>query len=177
MDLKKINSSKRAQGGVFGMSFGMIVSIIMIVFFLGAAFYAIRVFLEIQKSMMIGSFLNELQSKIDEAWNAEKVSYYANFSLPSGIEYICFINLTAIMPSKDANTADRSVWDYIHATSIPPSKNNLYLYSPTKNYDLKWKTINHIDLSGKNPKCIKVVRGIVSIKIERTFENPRVKVS
>lgn len=176
MNLKKIKST-RAQSGVFGMSFGMIVSIILIVFFLGSAFYAIRIFLNYQKAIMIGSFFNELQSKVDEAWNAEKVSYSTNFSLPAGIEYVCIVNLTAIMPSREANTADRSIWEYIQEHNIPNYKNNVYLYAPTKNYEVTWKTIKHIDLSGKNPKCLKVVRGIVSIKIERKFENPLVLIS
>lgn len=167
-------SSKRAQDGVFGLSFGMIFSIILIVFFFIGAFMGIRAFLSYQKCALLNIFVGEVQQKVDEAWNSQSASFRFNSSLPSGVEYICFINLSA--PANNTNPTEKAIYDDILAGYYEADK-NLHIYAPKKDYCLKWKTIKHLDLAKKNPVCAKVTRNIVSIKVERTFDSPLVKVS
>jgi hypothetical protein len=58
---------------------------------------------------------------------------------------------------------------------LDPTK-NLYVYSPDKDYGITWKKIDNLALPSRNPRCIPVVNGRVSIKIERNFEDafPRI---
>ncbi len=172
--MRKINS-KKAQGGLFGMSFSMIFSIILIIFFIAAAFTAIKYFLNLQRCSQVGMFTSSLQNKIDIAWNSQSSLFYFNASIPSGIKSVCFVNLSS--PPKNANTYEKNMFTEIQNTGADNMKSNFYIYAPEKDYcGLKWKTINHIDLSKKNPICITAKNGIISIKIERNFEDALVRV-
>ena len=93
MKIKRLLKSKRGEG-VFGMSFSMIFSIILIIFFIMAAFMAIRFFMNFQKKSQVGFFLDDLQNSIDKAWQGQESSFNFEKALPSGIDYVCFINLT-----------------------------------------------------------------------------------
>jgi len=153
----------------------MIVSIILIVFFIASAFMGIKYFLNYQKCSSIGFFLDDLQNKVDEAWYAQSADYNFTSSLPAGIEYVCFVNLTS--PIKNANDAEKSLYDIIQGGAIGDFSKNIYLYAPSKDYCIKWKTIKHIDLSEKNPICMKVFKGKVNINIQRDYSSPLVRVS
>jgi hypothetical protein len=164
--------SKKAEG-VFGMSFGMIFTIILIVFFFSAAFIGIRAFLNFQTQAEIGLFFQDFQEKIDEAWNSQSSSYTFNTTLPSGIKYICLINVSA--PTKNAANIEKEIFTYVKRGYTDPQK-NFYLYSPDKDYGMNWAGIKHIQMAESNPQCIPVEDGFVSIKIERNFEDkfPRI---
>jgi len=171
--LFRFKNSKRAEG-VFGMSFGMIFSIILIVIFIIVGFIAIRSFLNFQKTSQMNMFANDLQSDIDEAWNAGESSIVFKGNLPPGVEYVCFINWKNA--TLGANNIEKAVYQDIKLGGITAS-DNFYFYAPTKNYVLKSKQIKHIDFSNKNPICAKVINNQVSIRIVKTFENPLVVVS
>jgi len=168
--------SKNSQG-IFGLSFGMIWSIILIVFFIISAFIGIRAFLNFQKNATIGLFMDGLQSRINEAWNSQSIQNFRyNSTLPGGVEYVCFINLSATTP-KNASNIEKSIFEDITGGAVDYSK-NFYIYAPDKDYSIKWANIKHVDLSQKNPICIEVLSGgKVSIKMERNFEDPLVSVS
>jgi hypothetical protein len=164
--------TKKAEG-VFGLSFSMIFSIILIVFFIVAGFIAIRALMTNMDNMDIGSFFKELQTSIDDAWNSDSASFTFDYNLPSKIEYVCLINLSA--PIKDANNNEKSIYSYLKETNYG-SSDNLFIYSPEKQYDITKTKIKHIDISYKNPICFQTINKKVSIKIEKKFENPLVKV-
>ncbi len=168
-------SSTRSQEGVFGMSFGMIVSIILIVFFIVAAFMGIKAFMSYQQCANLGMFFDDLQGKVDEAWYAESASYNFTSTLPSGVKYVCFINLSS--PYKNANTDEKSLYDTIQKSALPDYDYNFFIYAPDKDYCLKWKKVKHVDFSEKNPICFKANSGKVNMQITREFSNPLVKVS
>lgn len=167
--------SKGAQSGVFGLSFGMIVSIILIVFFVVAAFMGIRAFLSYQQCATLGMFIDDVQGRVDEAWYAESASYNFSSGVPSGVKYVCFMNLTS--PVKNANNEEKNMYGIIQHSAIPDYSYNFYIYAPNKDYCLKWKKIKHIDLSDKNPICFPAIAGKVKMQITREFSNPLVKVS
>jgi len=175
---KSFLSSKRSQGGVFGLSFGMIVSIILIVFFVVAAFMGIRAFLSYQQCATLGMFTDDLQSGpegIDTAWYADSATFNFSSGVPSGVKYVCFMNLTS--PVKNANNEEKNMYSIIQHSAIPDYSYNFYIYAPNKDYCLKWKKIKHIDLSDKNPICFPAISGKVKMQITREFSNPLVKVS
>jgi hypothetical protein len=165
MQIKKLKNKKAQE--VFGMSFGMIFTIILIIFFFSAAFFGIRAFLEYQKQAQIGMFYEKFQGDIDSAWHSSSASFYSNSSLPAGIEYVCFVNLTK--PSTSSNTIENTIYNAMKRNFV--AGRNIYLYAPSKDYGLNWNTINHLELPSRNPYCIKVNNKLISIKIERQFED------
>ena len=176
--IRKLKLNKRAQG-VFGLSFSMIFAIILIVFFIIVAFIAIRFFLDWQKKVQIGTFFDSLDSKVKEVLNAGiGTDVTKKYSLPSGIEDVCFIDLN--MPPINANTDEKDIYTYIfngNAGGVQNFKNNVYLYAPDTNYNLNWKTIKYINTTSKNPICAPVNNGIVTLKIQRKYEGYSVYVS
>jgi hypothetical protein len=175
MKLNKISlkKSKKSQG-VFGLSFGMIWSIILIVFFVIAAFIGVRAFLNYQKNAIIGIYLGDLQTHINEAWNSQSASFWFNSTLPSGVQYICFINTTD--SARNASNIEKELFQDILLGAVDYTK-NFYIYAPNKDYATKWANIKHVDLTKKNPICIKVLSGgKIAVWIERKFEEPLVSV-
>lgn len=81
--------SKRGQ---IHISFGMIFSIIMIVVFIGFAFFAIQQFLGIQREVQEAKFYDGLQKDINEVWNSPKSTQEKSYTAPSSIGEICFID-------------------------------------------------------------------------------------
>jgi hypothetical protein len=80
-------SSKRAQ---MKLSFGMIFSIILIVIFIAFAFYAILKFLDLQDSVKISQFTDNLQDDINKMWKGSQGEREVDYSLPTKITSICF---------------------------------------------------------------------------------------
>lgn len=163
----KILNTKKAEG-VFGMSFGMIFSIILIVFFFAAAFLGIRTFLNWQKCAQIGMFFDDIQNRVDEAWNSPSASYRFNATLPTSIKNVCLINITG--NTVNANNIEKAIFNYLKTGYLDPTK-NFYLYAPEANLCMNWKNLKHISYANKNPQCFSVINGLVSIKIERKFED------
>lgn len=173
--MEKLSKNKKAE--VFGMSFGMIFSIILIVFFIIIAGIAVNAFLKWQKEAQIGLFIKELQNEAAIAFASPDYDNSGKpfkSSLPSGVEEVCFINMSSAI--KDASNVEKMVYDYAKKQTHTAS-NNLFIYAPEKNYKTKWASVKKIDLSQKNPICIPVKNGAVSIKIKRTFDYPLLIVS
>ena len=173
MKIKNILKSKRSQG-VFGLSFGTIWGIILIVFFIVGAFFGIRAFLDYQKCTSIGMFFNGLQSDVNRAWNSQDSNFRYNSSLPAGSEYVCFLNVTGSV--KNANAIETTLYDTIKNAGWALG-NNAYLYAPSKDFCTKWTSIKHLNLTDHNPICAKVVKNMVSIKVEKKFEENLVRLS
>ena len=83
---------KLDKRGQMKLSFGMIFSIFLIILFVAFAFYAITKFINLQKTIQIESFVNNLQTDIDNMWNSPKGSQEETYSLPNKIESVCFTN-------------------------------------------------------------------------------------
>jgi len=173
MKLKRLLKNKKGSE-VFGMSFSMIFSIILIVFFIAIAGIAINAFLKFQKEAQIRLFMGEFQNAVNIAFNSDEYESYFKSELPSGIKDVCLINLTS--SAKSPNTDEQGIFNYVKKETRD-FKYNLYIYAPEKSYKTKWGTIKNIDLSQKNPICIPVKNNKVSIKLVREFEYPQVKVS
>ena len=78
--------------GQIAMSFGMIFSIILIVFFIVFAFYGINKFLDLQKEVQIKSFINDLQNDVERMQKSFEGSQERNYTVPNKIEKVCFVN-------------------------------------------------------------------------------------
>ena len=161
--------NKKAQG-VFGMSFGMIFSIILIIFFIIVAFIAIKAFLNTQKCAQIGIFASDLQDEVDKTWNSQKADFEFKARLPTKIKYVCFANLDdSITATGIMGNIGRELGRYQGYVA------NLFLYPPENACDMVAHDINHIDLdkiiSQKNPYCVVVDDGNINLHISKDFSD------
>jgi hypothetical protein len=153
----KIN--KRGQD-VFGMSFGTIFSIFIIIFIVAVAFFAIRHFVGLSKCTNVGLFYDELREEVRDAWISSSGRYEADksFNVPkkglfgTGIEYICFGKLSDnpvdTSPGGDEEKRDKLIVDY----RFDPNGNyNVFAYPPDKGCD---SGLSAIILKCGNADCI-----------------------
>lgn len=167
------HKNKKAQE-VMGMSFNMIFSIMLIVFFIVVAFIVIKQFMVSQNDTQIGMFIDKVKTTVDKAFYSNDANTLpVNATLPAGVEYVCFANMTAAV--KNASAIDKLIYNGIRNSSWD-AKKNFYIYAPSKDFAIKSLEIKFIDLSLKNPICIPVKNGKVSFKIDRRFENPYVTI-
>lgn len=147
----KTSSMFGQSWGQMKLSFGMIFSIIMIIVFVGFAFYAIKTFLGLQDSTEIGTFIGDLQSEINKAWKSEQVSQEKEYSLPSEIESVCFVD---------------------------DEYENLFFRSDEF---FEGGKINYIDIlkttATENPFCIENKDGKIKIRLEKDFGEAMVTIT
>lgn len=84
------NFSPKNRKGQIHISFGMIFSILMIIVFIGFAFFAIQKFLGIQKNVQVNQFYDNLQTDVNAVWNSAESTKQESYSVPSSIAKICF---------------------------------------------------------------------------------------
>lgn len=167
-------NNRKAQGGVFGLSFGVIFSIFLIIFFIIVAFFVIRAFLETQKCAQIGIFKDDFQNEIKKAWNSPKQISTFKGRLPSSLEYVCFANL-----SKSLSGIYNEVGEVI---SIYDGEDaNLFLYPIEKTCDILYHNIEYLDLnniiSSRNPYCIEIKNGNINIEIQKELGDRFVRIN
>ena len=164
--MKKINT--KAQG-VFGMSFGVIFSIILIVFILVVAGIAITKFLGLKRCAQVGMFIDDLQNDIDDAWNSQKFNDDASFILPGNLDYVCFADL-----SKERVGGEIEKMIYSDIGVYEREEANMFFYPRQKACNMAFTEIKHINvdniISSRNPKCFEVEGGKVSIEIDKGFD-------
>jgi len=154
--------------GQLDISFGMIFSIILIIVFIVVAIYGAIVFLNMKKCTETGLFKNDLQAAIDSAWNGEYADSEITRSLPSNIDFVCFIDLS----KKESGTYKNY---YENATMLGNNFNMFFwpLKSSCKSA-LKFE-IEHINTGNitknDNPYCIQNVKGKTTVKIEKSFSD------
>ncbi len=157
---------KKAQQ-VFGMSFSVIFSIILIIFFLVIAFIAIKAFLDVKKCSQVKMFINDLNSEVEDIWNVE--SNFGEFSrnLPSGITHVCFANLTQSKSGKYGYIYDEIVM-------YEGEDVNMFFYPLEKACEMSKNKIKYLDMMEitrlENPCCIKVNNGKITLHLEKDHD-------
>ena len=153
---------KRGQT-IFGMSFGVIFSIILIIIFISVAFYAIRNFLGWNQCAQIGLFYTDLEKEVNKAWNDEIYIDTIQFTLPSGkkgIKQVCFGNLTQSAVAKYISTQTSLKTAYYF-----PESNNVFLL-PVENacdIDMASFKLNHVSI--EEFFCGDITDGKISITL------------
>jgi len=171
-----LSKSKRSQG-IFGMGFGMIFSIILIIFFVIVAFIAIKSFLDTQKCAQIGIFKEDFQTEIDKTWNAQKAEFEFKARLPEKIKYVCFADLSKpISATGSAGNMGRELGVYQGYIA------NLFLYPTEPACGMVYHEINHLDIDkiislGRNPYCLPVNNGNINIQVIKEFDEQLVSIS
>lgn len=155
---------KKAQ---VNLSFGMLFSIILIIFFIAFAFFAIQKFLGLGNTISVGKFVGDFQLNVDKLWAGSQGSQESEYSLPKKIKWVCFVNL--LEPEQGAYT------DFYKEFEKYPSDNNLFFYPMDVGLDVI--EIAHINFEGDNPLCFEVKNGKVKIGIEKDFGEALVSIT
>ena len=172
---------KRGKKGqqILGMSFSVIFSILLIVFFILIAFIVINSFLKTKKCAQIGMFADDFQTKVTQTWNSQKDDLTETFRLPSSLDYVCFMNLTSPINAKNQEM-DQIGFDLDIYEGRRPAP-NMFLYSDKKACEMPYHTIKHLDLEKitalENPYCIRIDDGVISIDLKKGFNDRLVSVS
>ena len=174
--MRLLPNSKRSQQ-ILGLSFGVIFSIILIIFFIVTAIMVIKSFLNTRDCSQEGMFVDRLKTNVQDTWNSGHTSQNFPGVLPSGIKYVCFMDLSR-SPEGDYEDIgyDLSIYD-----KRDPSRNSNTFFYPSKETCIKEKIIPHIDVDKitetDNPYCVPVRKGKVTLVIEKTSGSGLVTVS
>lgn len=120
---------KRGQG-VFGLSYGVIFSIIVIIAVIALAFYAINYFLGLNKCTEVGFYFQDLEKEIDRAWAASTHRSSFEIEVPSGITHACFGPL-----SGNVVNAEDSAIKTVLQENFPGPNHNIFIYPIEKACD------------------------------------------
>lgn len=145
-----MKKKKRGKKAELNLSFGMIFSIILIVVFLAFGFYAIKKFIDIQKTVQIEQFKSDFQNDVDAMWKSPKGSQTLEYPLPTKITAVCFT-------SEGTHNLKFSSNEIIDEDSIE----NLDIVNIT---------------AGEDPYCIENIKGKVSFRILKDYGETLVRV-
>jgi hypothetical protein len=170
---------KRGQN-IMGLPFSIIFSIILIIFFIIAAIVAIKIFWNPNKDACTtfdetqeGMFRQDLQDVVNDAWDSDRSERNFTISLPSKIDYVCFLDTARAKSGKYRNF-------YENLTIYKEDDNaNLFFY-PVKSAceDFRGIEIQRINITAitakDNPYCIPNKKA--SIIVEKGFYEGLVKI-
>ena len=152
--MKRLVSKKGQQ--TMGLPFGMIFAIFLIVVFVVIAFIAVRGFLDIGDSARVGMFYDDFQGAVNEALSGQSSEAGFDIDLPSGIEKVCFANLS------NAITNPGTEYEAIRRYEVYDA--NVFLVPSEYAENMQWKLIEHLDLAkiteNFNPYCVDVEKGL-----------------
>jgi len=162
-------AQKRGQQ-TMGMPFGIIFAIFLIVVFIVIAFIAIGHFLGIGNSSSIGMFYRDFQDAVDDATRGQFEESSFDIDLPSGIEKVCFANLSKKITNPGLEYDAIRNYDVYNA--------NVFLVPTEFAEGMQWKLIDKINISkiiaDSNPYCVAVEDGFV---IKKGFYDKEVWIS
>ena len=153
-----------------GMPFGIIFAIFLIVVFVVIAFIAVGYFLDIGKSASVGMFYDEFQDAVNDAMSGQFEESSFEIDLPSGIDSVCFANLSAEITNPGVEYEAIRDYDVYDA--------NVFLVPPEYAQNMQWKLIDRINVSRitavRNPYCVRVGDGLT---IKKGFYDKKVWIS
>jgi len=158
------------KGQILGMSFGVIFAIFMILVFIALAFIVIGHFLDIGECGEVGNFYEDLQKEVENVMQQQYHESEFKINLPSGIERVCFADLSAQITGFDEDYEEIEIYEFKNA--------NIFLIPPEKSCEgLENNLIKHIDIEkiikDRNPYCIDVER---QLKIKKGFSDKAVTI-
>lgn len=155
------------------LSFGMIFSIVLIIVFLGFAFYAIKMFLNLGESTKIGRMTNSLQEDVDKIWEGSQGSQEVEYYLPTKVAAVCFVDYSSPAIGKNSNlyqTLKQVYYEY----------ENMIFYPIGSAEGLDALEIKHLDIENitltENPFCIENSDGKIKMIIKKNFSEALVKI-
>ena len=166
--MKKGCSVKRKAQ--MNLSFGMIFSVFLIVFFLVFAFFAVKKFIGISDTTKIYDFVLSLQSRINDVMKSDHGSINFEYRiLPTSVDRVCLVDFSA--SPKGVNLGD---FQTFQKYSSGMDKN--LIIDPVS----KWKGMNsfvieNINLQqiteNENPYCFTIDNGVATATISKGIKD------
>jgi len=171
--------NKKAQ--IMGVPFQIIFSLILIAAFIYAAMIGIRYFIGTSNHAKINLFIGELSGDVENAWLATEISQEYEFSLPSGIKYVCFSEPNTLTKAM-LNSSECPEFE-MYVSNFKDKNMNMFFCPPEEAWKVDAPINALISCKGKNclqfnknPYCIKNT-GKIKIKLEKDLENEKIKLS
>lgn len=159
--------------GQMQLSFGMIFSIILIIFFLTFAFFGLRTFLGVQDSGKTVKFMNDLQSDIEKVWKSSQSSQEKEYILPEKNSYVCFVDFES-----SARGSKASIYDELKRADY--GVENMVFY-PVDFEGRESAEIMYIDLDAmtesENPFCLENIDGKIRLRLTKDFSDSLVTIT
>lgn len=161
--------NKRGDGAV-GMSFGWLFALFLIIAFIGAAIYGIKIFMNFGSCSSQKLSLDELQAKIDNVYQSSSSSNVkVSINMPN-VKMLCFANLSKSITDNEDVYDDINIYEYEDA--------NLFLYPQKKACNPPFKKITHLNLEktikDSNPLCFEVIDGTVELTLNKDLNDKAV---
>ncbi len=171
-DFGLVPKSKRSQE-TLGIGFGVIFSIILIVFFIVIAGIVIKSFLDTKRCAELGIFVDRFGSEVKKTWNSQSYKGQFKSNLPGSIDYVCFANLS--------NSISGEFGDEGYDIALYEGrKANTFFYPTNKACEMPFNQINHLDLERitrvNNPNCVPIVKSRIVLEIEKGLNDRFVNV-
>lgn len=161
-----MKSEKRGQ---LEMSFGMIFSIIIIIATIGVAFYVISHFVKVNNCAQIGIFYQDLQERVDKAWQEDRTQGTFTGKLPGSVEQVCFGNFTQSYDPKDEE-------EFEYLKRYRNEEVNLFLYPPVSACGNDLATYNLKHSRADKFFCISPKKGELVLKVTKDVSDILVKI-
>ncbi len=159
--------------GQIELSFGMIFSIILVIAFLGFAFYAIKTFIGFENSAKAGKFFDQIQGDIDRIWKSAQSSEQQDYIIPSGADFTCFVDF-----SSSAKGTNSTI--YSELKKVYSGTENLAFY-PINFAGFGSRELKNLNITKttaeENPFCIKTNNGKVTLVLKKDFGEALVRIN
>ena len=156
------------------LSFGMIFSIFLIIIFIAFAIYAIKFLLNLEKTVGVGQFINNLQEDVDKMHRGSHGSQENKYYLDKDIEYVCFIDYHS--PAKGI----KSVL-YNRLKQVFFEEENLFFYPIGSSEGIDSVKIKNINIEKiteiGNPFCVKNSEGKFNLIIKKEYGESSVEIT
>jgi len=170
----------KKRGQLLGMSFQTIFSIILVVVILVFGFFAIKMFLNVEKQAEVSVAFSEIRELVNDAYRLDDMSETKEIRLPKQIEAVCIIKDPTTLTQGQCTTA--GVRDlYVYAEGAPE---NLYFYPYGAAEELNSQTSWKLDCNGQ--PCVEIPGNIIcfyrnsknkiEIRVVKEFGNPLVSI-
>jgi hypothetical protein len=155
--------------GQFSISFGMIFSIIIIIFSIAIAVYVINYFLKLQSCTEVVDFYTNLKSEVDNAYGASIANKELSLGVPGGVDEVCF---------GDVNLArDTNPTEYKSLSLLSERGYNVYFY-PMNQKCAKAQPGYKLDRAVVDSFfCVETEGGKVNARLIKEFNQPKVKIN
>ena len=163
---------KRVKGAM-EMSFGMIFSIILIIFFLSFAFFGIRTFLGVQDTAKTAKFLNDLQSDVEQVWKSSQASQEKEYFLPVKKSQVCFADFSV---SKRGGKAQ--IYDELKRAYYGDENLVFYpvVFGESESAEIRYLNLDRIT-ENENPFCIENMDGKIKLRLTKDLGDALVTIA
>ena len=158
------------------MSFGVLFSIIMIIFVVAIAIYVVVKFIGIGNCGKIASSKDDIQKTVDNVVASDEANRTLSIFLPTGIKQVCFVDKpdrTTSIREPASNKLSQN--DYNELKRYFNPKYNIY-FSPAKEacemiggYVRGINVTKMVEKSGENPYCIENIKGRAKLVVKIGF--------